>query len=48
MECWGNPNFQFDKGDWDWCPIHKGTDRQFECSKEITGKFVVDKIKKII
>lgn len=46
--CWGNPNFQFDKGDWNWCPIHKGTDRQFECSKEITGKFVVDKIKKII
>lgn len=46
--CWGNPNFVFDKGDWNWCPIHKGTDRQFECSKAITGKMVVDKIKELI
>jgi len=46
--CWGNPNFVFDKGDWNWCPIHKGTNRQFECSKTITGKMVIDKIKDII
>lgn len=26
----------FDKGDWSWCPDHKGTERQFECSKSIT------------
>jgi len=26
--CWGNPNFTFDAGDWDWCPIWKGTDKQ--------------------
>jgi autotransporter strand-loop-strand O-heptosyltransferase len=26
----------FDRGDWNWCPEHKGTERQFECSKTIT------------
>ena len=46
--CWGNPNFLFDKGDWNWCPIHKGTDRQFECSKIITGKMVIEKVKEIL
>lgn len=30
----------FDKGDWNWCPDHKGTDRQFECSKTITFDMV--------
>jgi len=35
----------FDKGDWNWCPAHKNTPRQFECSKEITVDQVVSKIK---
>jgi autotransporter strand-loop-strand O-heptosyltransferase len=43
--CWVKPEYKFDKGDWDWCPIHKGTDRQFECSKSITGDYVINKIK---
>lgn len=30
----------FDKGDWNWCPLHKGTERQFECTKEITFDIV--------
>lgn len=30
----------FDKGDWNWCPLHKGTERQFECSKEIPFSMV--------
>lgn len=34
----------FDKGDWNWCPAHKNTERQFECSKEITVEQVVDKL----
>lgn len=42
--CWNNPNFKFDKGDWDWCPVHKGTDRQFECQKSISAKDVIDLI----
>jgi autotransporter strand-loop-strand O-heptosyltransferase len=35
---------RLDAGDWNWCPDHKGTDRQFECTKSITGKMVIDKI----
>ena len=34
--CWNNPKFKFDKGDWYWCPEHKGTERQFECHKTIS------------
>lgn len=44
--CWVKPEFRFDKGDWNWCPIHKGTDRQFECSKSITGQMVISEIQK--
>jgi autotransporter strand-loop-strand O-heptosyltransferase len=35
---------KLDPGDWNWCPKHKGTDRQFECSKSITSQMVIDKI----
>ncbi len=38
----------FDKGDWNWCPDHKGTERQFECSKEITFEMVKPSINKIL
>ena len=38
----------FDKGDWNWCPDHKGTDRQFECSKSITFQMVKPKIDKML
>lgn len=33
---------KLDPSDWNWCPLHKGTDRQFECSKNIT----FDQVKK--
>ncbi len=36
--------FQFDRGDWNWCPEHKDTDRQFECSINITPQMVIDRI----
>ena len=36
---------RLDAGDWNWCPIHKGTDRQFECSKSISAEMVIDAIK---
>ena len=39
--CWNDPKYKFDKGDWNWCPVHKGTDRQFECHKSITGQDVI-------
>ena len=37
---------QFDPGDWNWCPIHKNTDKQFECSINITPKMIADEIVK--
>lgn len=46
--CWNNKNFKFDKGDWNWCPVHKGSDRMFECQKTITAEMVIEEIKKII
>ena len=46
--CWNNPDFKFDKGDWEWCPINKGTDKQFECQKSITPQMVIDEIKKLL
>ena len=46
--CWNNPIFKFDKGDWNWCPVHKGTDRQFECHKTITSKMVIDQIQHLL
>jgi len=46
--CWNNPNFTFDKGDWNWCPVHKNTDRQFECHKSIKGEIVIEKIKNLL
>jgi len=35
--CWNNPKFKFDKGNWDYCPEHEDTPRQFECHKTITA-----------
>ena len=36
--------YRLNAGDWNWCPDHKDTDRQFECTKSITGKMVIDKL----
>jgi hypothetical protein len=36
------------KGDWGICPDHKGTDRQFECTKEIDPPMVFKAIDKVI
>jgi autotransporter strand-loop-strand O-heptosyltransferase len=44
--CWNTHTF--DPGDWKWCPLHKGTDRQFECSKTITSEMVINEIKTIL
>jgi autotransporter strand-loop-strand O-heptosyltransferase len=46
--CWNNPMFKFDKGDWNWCPEHKDTSRQFECHKSITPQMVIDKIHNLL
>jgi autotransporter strand-loop-strand O-heptosyltransferase len=46
--CWTNPNFVFDAGDWDWCPIWKGTNKQHICQKSITPQIVISKIKSLL
>lgn len=46
--CWNNPNFKFDRGDWNWCPIHKGSNRQFECQKSITSDRVIKEIQHLL
>jgi autotransporter strand-loop-strand O-heptosyltransferase len=46
--CWNNPNYKFDKGDWNWCPIHKGTERQFECHTSITSDMVINQIQHLL
>jgi autotransporter strand-loop-strand O-heptosyltransferase len=46
--CWNNPMFKFDKGDWNWCPEHKGTERQFECHKSITPEMVINQIQHLL
>jgi autotransporter strand-loop-strand O-heptosyltransferase len=46
--CWNNPMFKFDKGDWNWCPEHKGTERHFECHKSITPEMVINKMQHLI
>ena len=46
--CWTNPNFAFDAGDWDWCPIWKGTDKQHICQKSITPQIVFSAVKKLL
>lgn len=46
--CWNNPNFKFDKGDWNWCPINKNTPKQFECHKSISPDMVIAQIQHLI
>jgi autotransporter strand-loop-strand O-heptosyltransferase len=45
--CWNKKEFKFDRGDWNWCPEHKGTPRQFECHTSITSKMVIDRLSEI-
>ena len=37
----GQMEQRLDAGDWDWCPVHKDTPRQFECTKKISPKAVI-------
>jgi len=39
---------KLDAGDWNWCPDHKGTDRQFECTKSISSQEVIKQLEKFL
>ena len=34
--CWNDEIHTFDAGDWNWCPVYKGTNKQHICQKSIT------------
>lgn len=42
--CWNDPKVMFDHQDFMWCPRHKDTPRQFECTRFITP----EQVKKVI
>jgi hypothetical protein len=44
--CWSD--YSFDPGDWNWCPVNKGTEKQFECSKTITSDEVIEQINRLL
>ena len=39
---------KLDAGNWNWCPDHKNTDRQFECTKSITSEMVINELEKFL
>ena len=39
---------RLDAGDWNWCPLHKNTERMFECTKRISSDMVIKEINNII
>jgi len=38
----------FDRGNWNWCPEHQETERQFECTKSITFDMVKPHVEKLL
>ncbi|EOC0061083.1 autotransporter strand-loop-strand O-heptosyltransferase [Cronobacter turicensis] len=46
--CWDDVRLNFDHQDYFWCPRHKGTDRQYECTRFITGKQVIGHLRRLI
>ena len=45
--CWNDIRHRFDHKDFLYCPRHKGTDRQFECTRLITGEQVINALKRV-
>jgi autotransporter strand-loop-strand O-heptosyltransferase len=45
--CWNDPRHRFDHKDFLWCPRHKDTPRQFECTRLITAAQVKQVIRTI-
>lgn len=45
--CWNDVRVRFDHADFLWCPHHKDTPRQFECTRLITAEQVKETIRRI-
>ena len=49
MSCSGCFNrARLDPNDWHWCPDHKNTHRQYECSRNITSEMVIKELEKLL
>lgn len=46
--CWNDMRCDFDHFDYMWCPRHKGTERQFECTRLITPEQVIATVKCLV
>ena len=46
--CWVNKDYIFDPGDWDWCPVFQGTEKQHICQKSITVDQVYNKVLSVL
>ena len=44
--CWVNEKYQFDRGNWDWCPVNQNTPLQHICHKSITPQKVFNSLLK--
>jgi autotransporter strand-loop-strand O-heptosyltransferase len=45
--CWNDTRYEFDHSDYMWCPVLKGTDRAFECTRAISPAMVLYAISKV-
>ena len=46
--CWIKKEFTFDPGNWDWCPINQGTEKQHICQKTIETDRVYQEVITIV
>jgi autotransporter strand-loop-strand O-heptosyltransferase len=46
--CWNDVRHRFDHNDYLWCPRHKDTDRQFECTRLITPEHVKQVVSRLL
>ena len=44
IKCWNDSEMIFDAGDWDWCPVYRGTKKQHVCQKSISVEQVLKKL----
>lgn len=46
--CWHDVRHTFQHYDFTFCPKHKGTERQFECTRDISSDYVIQHVKKLL
>tara|TARA_R110001632_G_scaffold110834_1_gene221467 strand:+ start:2007 stop:3095 length:1089 start_codon:yes stop_codon:yes gene_type:complete len=46
--CWVDKRVQFNKGKWDWCPRHQGTNSEHICHKNIKPEKVYEVLLKLL